>query len=493
MVDERKIELRRLLEEVMQGLKIGFRLSNSSFLLPPNIVERTSTFEVFAGRHSSPIREKDLQAYLEKRWKSYGTDDATALSEIEFYIAVEETKLQVIEFIREELAPFLDEDNRNSTVYTNYIISDDDGVGYRLHSVKGGHTSINQILDQLLRIAIAKDIDNAVDTFHKGSNFKGKQSVFYHIVALKGITVDMEIDVCDGVRLVPFPLPMGFELEELLPSYSSNGIGGMRSELGDSLLVFERPVYSIFFKPGTNSIDNLEHQLVSELPNQIGTDNISFSSGEEVTSFVDTFCHALSLACNSGVKNAGGWYYFPEDEMPVLFLSGGRSYRIGPFSRSVKVSQEEIVQAYSYYEIFRNLETNTVDKLRIPIERLIESYTRQNAEDKLIDLGIAFESLYLPNDNTDQLSFQFRLRASKYLGKDLENRKRLLAELKLIYEQRSKAVHNGNIPDRIKIGKGQEPIAKSDLILKAQNLCRVSILKILDEGNFPDWNDIILG
>ena len=69
----------------------------------------------------------------------------------------------------------------------------------------------------------------------------------------------------------------------------------------------------------------------------------------------------------------------------------------------------------------------------------------------------------------------------------------LIDEFKAIYNLRSKAVHNGKVPDKIKIRKGEGPTATPEFITRAQDLCRDSILKILEDGEFPDWNDLILG
>ena len=79
------------------------------------------------------------------------------------------------------------------------------------------------------------------------------------------------------------------------------------------------------------------------------------------------------------------------------------------------------------------------------------------------------------------------------MGKDKVEREVLIDEFKAIYTLRSKAVHNGVVPEKIKVRKGEEPIATSEFIPKAQDLCRQSIMKILEEGKFPDWNNLILG
>ena len=91
-----------------------------------------------------------------------------------------------------------------------------------------------------------------------------------------------------------------------------------------------------------------------------------------------------------------------------------------------------------------------------------------------------------------KLSFQFRLRASWFLGKDVLHRKELMKVFSKVYEWRSKVVHTGKIPNKTKkIPFTQEEI--NEFIKNAQDLCRDSIMKIVEDGKFPDWNNLILG
>ena len=97
------------------------------------------------------------------------------------------------------------------------------------------------------------------------------------------------------------------------------------------------------------------------------------------------------------------------------------------------------------------------------------------------------------------LSFRLRLRAAWFLGKDKDDRQRLLAVLKKIYDYRSTIVHGGELKKRdVTIDKKTIPM--SELIADAQDLCQKSIVKILkkysEDGKYPDddyWNELILG
>ena len=130
--------------------------------------------------------------------------------------------------------------------------------------------------------------------------------------------------------------------------------------------------------------------------------------------------------------------------------------------------------------------------MQIPINRWIQSTANKHPVDKIVDLGIAFEALYLSEGTKEQLTLQFRLRASWHLGKNKEHRKNLMDEFKAIYDLRSVAVHNGEVPPRIKIRKGKS-VPTSEFIPRAQDLCRQSIIKVLEDEAFPDWNNLILG
>lgn len=107
----------------------------------------------------------------------------------------------------------------------------------------------------------------------------------------------------------------------------------------------------------------------------------------------------------------------------------------------------------------------------------------------MIDLGIAFESIYLSDieDPRQELRFRLRLHAALYLGKDKDDRERLMKEVKDIYDWRSSAVHKGRLPKKTK----NKEI--TDFLADAQDLCRDSILKIIEDKEFPDWNQLILG
>ena len=110
-------------------------------------------------------------------------------------------------------------------------------------------------------------------------------------------------------------------------------------------------------------------------------------------------------------------------------------------------------------------------------EDIPDSPTTRDVE-KIIDLNIAFESLYL--DSISKLSHHLSNRASEYLAESQDEQEELKEMFKEIYNWRSKAVHEGTLPSKdVKVGK--ESVTPSEFIKQTQDLCRQSILKILKD------------
>ena len=151
---------------------------------------------------------------------------------------------------------------------------------------------------------------------------------------------------------------------------------------------------------------------------------------------------------------------------------------------------EEKIQSASYflflYKIVVNLNSNVIEKLQTPIERWIKSKVSINPNDKIIDSIIALEALYVTSKA--KIGKQLRHRASWYLGENPAHQQELETELEAIYDYRSGIVHNRRIGDKIQVGNQSIPV--SDLVPRVEDLCRQSIINIMEDGAFPNWNTL---
>ena len=346
---------------------------------------------------------------------------------------------------------------------------------------------LDMLLKQLLKIAIVRGIEGAVSAFDKCT--KDTHVPFQYMALLEGIRLEVEIQVSEGLRLVPLP-----RSTSELPYYLPNLLTGMsaRSLLGKTMFIIDASVSPIFHKPFPELFR--EGFREEDLPFRVEVNGGKFPNFK-VEDFYEKFCQALSLSCNSAVQISFNWRLWAEDELFNLSDLGvggiTRRHDADSFGSYAEAGEAQIQETIRLYDILFKSDSKVGEKLRIPIDRWIQSKTSGNFVDKMIDLGIAFEALYVPDSGRGEIRFKLAVRAAWHLGKDKDDRNKLLTKFKQIYDHRSNAVHSGKLDEKVKLGV--ERISISGFIERAQDLCRESIMKVLEDGRFPEWNDLILG
>ena len=471
MTENRKLELAHLLQEALENLEIR-----------PHM-----------GYKGLSITQDEYKQHLHRAWSPDSKNALYIKKSLwivqNFGVGVGgEIESKLLGFIKTELDAFIHKDKILSACM--FVLNRDmRGATSKISPMDGD--CLSSFLQQLLKNAIFQGIEGAVSDFEKCTS--ETDGSFQSIVLLQGIRSEDEFQIFDGIRLIPFSV---YTSEPKLPRYLKGSINPYYGSYEGMMLVIDYSVSPIFHNPllpkttGTQRKDKWDIQKERF---QFKVKNREFSNFNE-ENFHEKICQSLSLACNSAVQFDGGWDYIAEDELFYINSSRNNYGAVSPSSAdTMMIGKSEIDQAKRLYEKLVNPNSNVRNRLQIPINRWIKSKTYKDSIDKIIDLGIAFESVYLPKDTIDQLSFQFRLRASWHLGKDKEDREKLIDEFQAIYTLRSKAVHNGDVSKKIQIRKGEERIDTSEFIPRAQDLCRQSIMKILEDGKFPDWNSLILG
>ena len=475
MIEERKEELRQLLNEAMKNLEIRnpFGQGNISYSKVDykNILNQRLTF------YGIGIDHLHNSVYLQYQ------------PEIEN----EKTKTKILEFIKKELNQFIQNDEIG---YTLYNVDGCSTNGFHLSKPRSSRIQLSDLLKYLLKVTIAYGVDKAVLAFDEDCRLKGKYRNYQSITSLEGITIETEIQICRGIRLEPIPRDIAFQL-----NYKNSRRNHHRHrDVGQTLLIIERLMYFVFHKPKEKPFN--EGHIVN-LPFQVEENEIELSSDGIVGDFRETFCQALSLACNTMVMFDYFWDYSAADAFRSI-LGDYKVYYSGPIGKSVKASQSEIEEAKRLYKILEIFDQEPIDreekkakgKFQIAIERWRKSKTYQNSEDQLIDLVIALEALYLPDKG--ESTFKLAVRVSWHLAKGREDREKRLAEFKELYKRRSDVVHGGELKRNVRIR--EESISIFDFITRTQSLCQQSIIKILktysEDGKFPDndyWDSSILG
>ena len=107
--------------------------------------------------------------------------------------------------------------------------------------------------------------------------------------------------------------------------------------------------------------------------------------------------------------------------------------------------------------------------------------------DRFIDLRVALEALYLKKfkgEQNQEMTFRLALFGAWHLGDGAEERKDIRRTLRDVYRLGSRAVHGQEL-------KSSEENRR--VLSDGQKWCRLGMLKILEEGEPDDWEELILG
>ena len=313
---------------------------------------------------------------------------------------------------------------------------------------------------------------------------RGEPIRFKVCLVLGGAYVSDYLDLNAGLRL--FPLPTSSDALPLsMPDMDYNRVNAI---LGHPLLeidVFTRPVF--FLPPGDDN----------EFPELQSTTALAPAS-------VDVFMLALSLVCDRHVGVAWSWSDFGPAES---FAGRSPTGLIGPG----RVTTRLLGRGYMY-SVDRNV--TTVDgfdppsphicanrlsrawellpelhdrhsrdsRFRLAVTRWYQSRSASSF-DRVVDLRIALESLYLGSDR-GELSFRLATTAARHLKASLAERHEVQRTLIRFYDLASRAVHGGEVDLTIE--------ANAQLVERASRLCCDGILKILEDRFTPDWSDLLL-
>ena len=416
-------------------------------------------------RRSGPIHPSAYMQMVRRYRSSY--DPSLRLQAFLYDIEVQNGSIAeaILELLRNELREVIRDDNIYSASFAI------------LGGVAG--SPLQKVLKNLMKEAIVNGPEYAARSFY--ASIARGYLVFQDYYLLAGINVAKEVKVLDGISLVPLAkseadlphhLPLSFNLSSM--EFLSKTL--LRVDMSVSPILREPPEADAPF----SWIDDGFH--------------IAVHSTEVGEFHLERFFQALTLVSEQPAQAAMTWRHLSDGEIFDLSMGtgSGYSYSLATSAASDEFSEAQIRQAVNLYHKIVGLPQDVLNHLQIPIDRWMKSMLPDRYEDKMIDLGIAMESFFLSGlRERDQLSFRFRLRGSLYLGQTLEQRGMLIREFREIYGCRSRAVHEGKLPDDVSVNGENVPIG--EFIKRSQNLFKRSLLKVIDSGKWPDWTTIELG
>ena len=415
-----------------------------------------------------------FRAHLQNCRSVYSPDEKFLVSSSRPEITSAEVKQKILDIMNRELADFI----REGKIHAATI------------AFAGGMSDgspVEKLLRNLLMRAIVDGPGKAAQAFadcQTNSSF-----IFHQFFLITGVSIPKPVEIFDGITLIPLP-----ESASKLPPY----IPYIRAEsdrfrsisikdiLGKTLVRVENEVSPIFHKPEetyTLQSGPQEHFKIKLKGEEIPDPNL------------DVLCQALSVAGRCRVKSVLTWTSLLDYEIfdltSILGIGGNGYSGVDPdhiFDELVPLRLPQLEIIKTIYRGITDLPTGTWEKLRIPIDRWAKSMAEENPIDQIIDLGIALESLYVPESQTE-VSLRLALHAAWHLGENKTRRLKLRKDFQLIYWARSDVVHTGKL--RPKTVKSMSDVPK--FVSRVQELCRQGITKVIEAGEIPKWEDLIMG
>lgn len=277
-------------------------------------------------------------------------------------------------------------------------------------------------------------------------------------VAVGGIKVDGAYDLGHGMQLVPW--------KDLLPSRTKRAI--------DKVETFHRS----FYDPDCALVRKVELPRV----HVDYTETRKHIRSRDVTTETDVLL-CLGLLGPTAPVLLASWIE-PPDWAPMIRGSLSMPFVEGP-GKTRPFPETAAVEGSRLFSSWLDLPEERREELRVPMQRLNSAMRRSSPVDSAIDLGIALESIFLP-DGRGALTFRLRVRAARWLGSTPAERSRLSVTVGHLYEVRSMAVHRGRVPDAIHGRPTRE------LLEEGYGLTATALVALISRGT-PDWDAVTYG
>ena len=419
--------------------------------------------------------EEALESFVQDACESIGRFD------IDTTIGYERWKIGDDGHFRKAVrpSPHIDEKKLSGFADVERLLLNDPTIGPQLNTLVG--TSVSQtriesrnIVLSLLYAQVADD--GAVEFTHE--SFESQWS---------RITSFFECSTFNWTLLAPISslaeatLPISLSDSVFLDRFSEGEVtklvqvGLLRSQSPSFPLIFGNEAVGLRIHiPTPKVVGKIERNLESK-PGQFG--QIGILRGPPL---LDEVLTVLRLVDAGTVRSPGSVSY-----VAGLFSGSGLHFTNRPFRGSAfdtykpsEKHKKEITRVWS------DLTEGVLEKnlqIKASLHRYNLALERFDSQDKLVDLIIAAEALFLSDSSDGELKFRLALRSSKFVKIPNINQKALYDLMKLAYDVRSNIVHNASISK-----KNLNKIPKknvSELADEVQRVLRLAIRKAIDLAN----------
>ncbi|MDD5531023.1 MAG: HEPN domain-containing protein [bacterium] len=145
------------------------------------------------------------------------------------------------------------------------------------------------------------------------------------------------------------------------------------------------------------------------------------------------------------------------------------------YGNKYQLTIPEVEQFKKFVNDFLVYEIKESSPLNIALTRFNYAYERGRAEDKLIDMMVSFEALFLKGGEKAEFSYRLALRTAVLLENNGDERNKIFSSMREAYNARSKVVHG----ETMNIFLNEKSILAKDFVLQIEDYLRKSLNKFI--------------
>ena len=277
----------------------------------------------------------------------------------------------------------------------------------------------------LVRRSVEVGADQAITELSKYS--ASSDFVAREVLVLDGVTVNATTTLREDIELTP--------IGDLHPSsHQERSMGGGEWSLDRKRVAlvrsFSHPIIEVAENehPPRDLIDLQDHQLLRD------------------------FARVMSLLPDVAPATVSRWWeHDPSIPSDNTTSGAGVSSGFQKMFHPKELDSPALAQVKEWMNLLEQVPKELRATLRVVLDRLNASKRRGNTVDRAIELGVAMEALLLrfSGEDRSELSFRLSTRAAWILGTSAESRRETYDLFRMLYDARSRAVHNGALPAKL--------------------------------------------
>ena len=341
-------------------------------------------------------------------------------------------------------------------------------------NIRGLPINLIQVKAGLMNCATKSNFDDAASKLQELLTSGEKRRLKgYHISIFRGLRLDDEMELSDGISIAPFEKIKEF----IVPSFLESVVWDFnRFRQTGPLGVILKPFQwgPLILPSNANPERDIPWAEGFHKDAEIIVDLLSIAHGAPMVTIMSIHdCVDPQIWNIFGVPFPGGGIS-QYGGVPILDSAGNTPLSMGKFS--------EVKDAF--YRLKH--QNNDLKKYKSVIPRLSSSLLRKGrlrSEDKILDVAIALELMYEPD--SPEVTYKLAMRASSFLEDDPQKRLDIFNKIKAFYSARSSVVHS-------KKTSGAKNKDISEQFDNGFDLARRTLFKLLQSGSPSDWNEFVL-